>query len=59
VGPGLIWHLQKAGVYSLDDLAHANVDEMVTKLGSITRLMRLKDWISMAQNAAVDLAKKA
>jgi hypothetical protein len=49
IGPGLVWHLQKAGVHSLDDLAFEDVDGLISRLGAISELMRLTDWIRLAK----------
>jgi len=62
IGPGLVWHLQKAGIHSLDDLAHADVDTLVSKLGEISRLMRLAEWVELAKTTSetrIDEAKSA
>ncbi|MGL4490836.1 MAG: hypothetical protein ACRCU5_15460 [Rhizobiaceae bacterium] len=50
IGPGLVWHLQKAGVHSLDDLAYEDVDGLIQRLGAISELMRLTDWIRLAKD---------
>ncbi len=50
IGPGLVWHLQKAGVHSLDDLAFEDVDGLIQRLGAISELMRLTDWIRLAKD---------
>lgn len=53
IGPGQIWHLQNAGVTSLDDLAHADMDHLVQSLGSMARLMRLREWVSLSRSIAI------
>ena len=53
IGPGQIWQLQQAGVFSLDDLAHTDIDQLAVRLGSISRLMRLRDWLSLSRSVAV------
>ncbi|MEO1749966.1 MAG: hypothetical protein AAFR27_15370 [Pseudomonadota bacterium] len=52
VGPGLVWHLQRVGIHSLDELAHADASELAKRLGSIAELMKLAEWIDLAKRAA-------
>jgi len=59
IGPGLVWHLQKAGIHSLDDLAHADVDTLVSKLGDISRLMRLAEWVELAKTTSETTSDEA
>ncbi|MEO0496871.1 MAG: hypothetical protein AAF141_05805 [Pseudomonadota bacterium] len=52
IGPGQIWHLQQAGIYSLDDLASVSAENLTARLGSLARLMRLREWVSLSQAMA-------
>ena len=48
IGPGLQLRLQDAGVYSIADLARADLDDLRRKLGAAGRLANLEAWRAKA-----------
>lgn len=49
IGSGMIWHLNNAGIASLDDLATADPDTLKARLGQIGKLQKIDEWIHFAQ----------
>lgn len=51
-GTGLVWLLQVNGIASLSDLASADPEDLVERLGLIGRLIDVEDWIGFAAASA-------
>lgn len=49
IGEGMIWHLNKAGIDDLMDLAAANAADLRNKLGTLGELADVDGWIKFAQ----------
>jgi len=52
VGPGLIWALERAGLFRLADLAPLSPAELAARLGPLGRLIPAERWIASAREAA-------
>jgi len=50
IGEGMIWHLNKAGIETLVDLAMKNVSELRDELGALGELADLDSWVKFAQD---------
>lgn len=50
-GPGLVWMLQQCGINSLQDLAHAQVSELISRLGLVGQILNVEIWQDYARKA--------
>ncbi|MEM6413404.1 MAG: hypothetical protein AAF720_01965 [Pseudomonadota bacterium] len=49
IAEGMVWHLNKVGIETLDDLADVNVAALREKLGGIGALAAIDDWVAFAR----------
>lgn len=50
-GPGLVWMLSQCEIHALQDLAAADADVLVERLGIVGQLLDVPEWIAFAQEA--------
>ena len=54
LGPGLVWRLSQAGIFTMADLAACDAASIRTKLGQLGRLVKVEDWIAHARSVVGD-----